>query len=98
MDSSSAARQTPKRLGWHQDSGRVNRDLEGDPRPRISLKVAFFLTDTSVAGRGNFSVVPGSHRRYAITQSFRSAIFSTRSAPSSALGDVRTYSPSPRLA
>lgn len=54
---------TSKRLGWHQDSGRLNRDLEGDPRPRVSLKVAFFLTDTSKPGQGNFSVVPGSHLR-----------------------------------
>ena len=23
----------PKRLGWHQDSGRVNREIESDPRP-----------------------------------------------------------------
>lgn len=52
---------TSKRLGWHQDSGRLNRDLEGDPRPRVSLKVAFFLTDTSKPGQGNFSVVPCSH-------------------------------------
>jgi len=51
-----------KRLGWHQDSGRLNFELEGDPRPRVSLKVAFFLTDTSVPGRGNFSVVPVSQK------------------------------------
>lgn len=51
-----------QRLGWHQDSGRLNFELEGEPRPRISLKVAFFLTDTSVPGRGNFSVVPGSQK------------------------------------
>ncbi|NKB67375.1 MAG: hypothetical protein GKR89_09970 [Candidatus Latescibacteria bacterium] len=55
-------RDQPKRLGWHQDSGRLNRDLEGEPRPRISLKVAFFLTDTSTPERGNFHVVPGSHQ------------------------------------
>ena len=53
---------TPKRLGWHQDSGRLNIELEGNPRPRVSLKVAYFLTDTSVPGRGNFSVVPGSQK------------------------------------
>ena len=47
-----ADRRVPKRLGWHQDSGRLNRDLEGNPRSRISLKVAFFLTDTSIPGRG----------------------------------------------
>ena len=55
-------RDEQKRLGWHQDSGRLNFELEGDPRPRVSLKVAFFLTDTSVPGRGNFSVVPGSQK------------------------------------
>ncbi len=50
-----------KRLQWHQDSDRLNRDLESDPRPRISLKVGYFLTDTTEPGRGNFTVVPGSH-------------------------------------
>ena len=37
--------------------------METEPRPRISLKVAFFLTDTRAVGRGNFSVIPGSHRQ-----------------------------------
>lgn len=50
-----------KRLGWHQDSGRLNMDLETNPRPRVSLKVAFFLTDTRELGRANFYVIPGSH-------------------------------------
>lgn len=55
--------QTPdnKTFGWHQDSGRVNQEMESHPRPRLSLKVAYFLSDTSQAGRGNFWVVPGSH-------------------------------------
>ncbi|HLI01573.1 MAG TPA: phytanoyl-CoA dioxygenase family protein [Acidimicrobiales bacterium] len=48
-------------FGFHQDSGRVNREMESHPRPRLSLKVAYFLSDTSVEGRGNFWVVPGSH-------------------------------------
>lgn len=48
-------------FGWHQDSGRTNVEMEGNPRPRLSLKVAYFLSDTSEAGRGNFWVVPGSH-------------------------------------
>ena len=26
--------------GWHQDSGRLNNDLEGTPRPRVSIKVS----------------------------------------------------------
>ena len=51
------------RLGWHQDSGRLNLDLEGEPRPRVSLKVGFFFSDATAPDRGNFHVVPGSHRR-----------------------------------
>ncbi len=51
----------PERLGWHQDSGRVNVEMETDPRPRLSVKVGYFLSDVSVPGRGNFCVVPGSH-------------------------------------
>lgn len=47
-------------LGWHQDSGQINSDFENDPRPMVSLKVAFFLTDTSIPGCGNFFVAPGS--------------------------------------
>lgn len=48
-------------FGWHQDSGRVNQEIESHPRPRLSLKVAYFLSDASEAGRGNFWVVPKSH-------------------------------------
>ncbi len=48
-------------FGWHQDSGRVNMEMEGHPRPRLSLKVAYFLSDISEPGRGNFWVIPGSH-------------------------------------
>jgi hypothetical protein len=50
-----------KTFGWHQDSGRVNVEVESRPRPRLSLKVAYFLSDVSEPGRGNFWVVPGSH-------------------------------------
>ncbi len=56
-------RRQKSQLEWHQDSGRLNLELEGNPRPRVSLKIGFFLTDTSERGRGNFCVVPGSHRR-----------------------------------
>jgi ectoine hydroxylase-related dioxygenase (phytanoyl-CoA dioxygenase family) len=51
----------PFRFEWHQDGGRQNRELETDPRPRISVKLAFWLSDVSAPGRGNFKVVPGSH-------------------------------------
>ena len=47
--------------GWHQDSGRLNNDLEGSPRPRVSMKVGYFLTDASSEGTG-FQVIPGSHK------------------------------------
>lgn len=50
------------RLSWHQDTGRVNIELETDPRPRLSIKVGYFLSDTSQPGCGNFWVIPGSHR------------------------------------
>jgi ectoine hydroxylase len=55
------ARQVP--WTWHQDGGRQNLELETDPRPRLSVKVAFFLSDVSEPRRGNLMVVPGSHRR-----------------------------------
>jgi ectoine hydroxylase len=58
--------QDDKTFGWHQDSGRVNVEMESHPRPRLSLKVAYFLSDTSEPGRGNFWIVPGSHRRDAL--------------------------------
>lgn len=48
---------------WHQDGGGQNLEIESDPRPRLSVKVAWFLSDVSRAGRGNLQVIPGSHRR-----------------------------------
>jgi len=51
----------PFRFEWHQDGGRQNREIESDPRPRLSVKLAFWLSDVSEPGRGNFKIVPGSH-------------------------------------
>jgi ectoine hydroxylase len=48
------------RWRWHQDGGRQNVDLEL-PRPRLSVKVAFFLTDVATADHGALRVIPGSH-------------------------------------
>jgi ectoine hydroxylase len=48
-------------VAWHQDSMRVNDEIEGNPRPRLSLKVGYYLTDVSEPGRGNTLIVPGSH-------------------------------------
>jgi ectoine hydroxylase len=53
----------PFRFEWHQDGGRQNRELETDPRPRVSVKLAYWLSDVSEKGRGNLRVVPGSHRQ-----------------------------------
>ena len=48
-------------LHWHQDSDRLNFELETDPQPRVSLKVAYFLTDTRELGRAKLYLAPGSH-------------------------------------
>jgi ectoine hydroxylase len=45
---------------WHQDGGRQNLELES-PRPRLSLKVAYFLTDVRSRAEGCLWVIPGSH-------------------------------------
>ncbi len=50
-----------KTFGWHQDSGRVNWDIDTPGRPRLSFKVAYFLSDVSEPGRGNFWIIPKSH-------------------------------------
>jgi ectoine hydroxylase len=50
------------RWQWHQDGTRQNADL-APPRPRLSVKVAFFLSDVSEDGRGNLRVIPGSQVR-----------------------------------
>lgn len=51
----------PARFTWHQDGGIQNRDLESVPRPRLSVKAAWWLSDLSESGRGNLRVLPGSH-------------------------------------
>jgi ectoine hydroxylase-related dioxygenase (phytanoyl-CoA dioxygenase family) len=51
----------PFRFEWHQDGGRQNREIETTPRPRLSVKLAYWLSDVSEPGRGNLKVVPGSH-------------------------------------
>ena len=47
---------------WHQDGGRQNRELETDPRPRLSVKLAYWLSNVSQPGRGNLTLIPGSHK------------------------------------
>jgi ectoine hydroxylase len=58
-----APEREPFRFEWHQDGGRQNREIETTPRPRLSVKLAYWLSDVSKPGRGNLKVVPGSHLR-----------------------------------
>jgi ectoine hydroxylase len=54
----------PRVWAWHQDGGRQNVEIETEPeRPRLSVKVAYFLSDVSEPGRGNMLILPGSHRQ-----------------------------------
>jgi len=53
----------PFRFEWHQDGGRQNCEIESDPRPRLSVKLAYWLSDVSERGRGNLKVIPGSHKQ-----------------------------------
>ena len=48
-------------VSWHQDSMRVNDEIESSPRPRLSLKIGYYLTDLTEPGRGNTLIVPGSN-------------------------------------
>ena len=45
----------------------MNQEMETSPRPRLSVKVAYFLSDTSEPGRGNFHVIPGSQLKDKMT-------------------------------
>jgi hypothetical protein len=47
---------------WHQDGGRPVPEMER-PHPRLSLKIAFWLTDTDAPDRGGIRIIPGSHKR-----------------------------------
>ena len=53
--------EAPKAGGWHQDGGRPVPEMER-PHPRLSLKIAFWLTDTDQPDRGGIRIVPGSHK------------------------------------
>lgn len=51
----------PWSVAWHQDSMRVNAEIESNPRPRLSVKIGYYLTDVSIPNCGNTLVLPGSH-------------------------------------
>jgi len=61
LDVHPPAPEVPPQWRWHQDGGRQNVELES-PRPRLSVKVAYFLTDVPTADHGALRVLPGSHR------------------------------------
>ncbi len=51
-----------KHGGWHQDGGRPVPEMER-PHPRLSLKVAFWLSDIDDPDHGGIRIIPGSHKR-----------------------------------
>ena len=59
LDVHPPAREEP-RWRWHQDGGRQNVEL-ASPRPRLSVKVAWFLTDVTREDMAPLWVLPGSH-------------------------------------
>ncbi len=50
-----------KGAGWHQDGGRPVEELER-PSPRLSLKISYWLSDTTIPDCGAMRIVPGSHK------------------------------------
>src|SRR5947208_1270346 len=48
-------------LDWHRDLGTSALEMS-EPHPRLSVRVAFWLTGLSARGQGAMQVVPGSHR------------------------------------
>lgn len=59
---------------WHQDNGQVNLDLKQALAPRLSIKVAFYLTDVTAPNSGNTYVIPGSHGSTERPESPRSGV------------------------
>ncbi len=48
-------------LDWHRDLGTSAIEMS-EPHPRLSVKVAYWLTRLDAPGQGAMQVVPGSHR------------------------------------
>ncbi len=51
----------PNPGGWRQDGGRPVPEMER-PQPRLSLKIAFWLSDISQLDNGGIRIIPGSHK------------------------------------
>ena len=50
-----------KGAGWHQDGGRPVEEIER-PAPRLSLKISYWLSDTTIPDAGAMKILPGSHK------------------------------------
>jgi ectoine hydroxylase-related dioxygenase (phytanoyl-CoA dioxygenase family) len=50
-----------KGTGWHQDGGRPVPEMER-PHPRLSLKISYWLSDTTLPECGAMRIIPGSHK------------------------------------
>ena len=55
------AERKAKGAGWHQDGGRPVEEIER-PAPRLSLKISYWLSDTTVPDAGAMKILPGSHK------------------------------------
>ncbi len=49
-------------MGWHRDGRDNGYSKLGPPIPLLQLKIGYYLTNMTEAGRGNLCVVPGSHK------------------------------------
>ena len=50
-----------KSASWHQDGGRPVPEMER-PHPRLSLKISYWLSDTTIPHCGAMRLIPGSHK------------------------------------
>lgn len=61
--------------GWHQDGQFINNDIHGSHRPRLSLKVAYYLTDCHGPGMGNMLALPGDmDEKYPTSERLKKAV------------------------
>ena len=59
IDVHSPEEDNPNAWRWHEDGGRQTADL--DYRARLSVKLAWWLSDCDEPGHGNMEVIPGSN-------------------------------------
>ena len=72
------------RLAWHQDQNRSNGDLDTENlpvNPMLSLKIAYFLTDTTEIGMANLYIAPGQQKENQILLSEKDSDIPINSIP-----------------